>query len=73
MQDGLLWTYNDTPKVRLHIQAATSQVSIELTFKSQWLLDVQVNIHKLYVLPTQRTYVFRLDLRTKGDYFPIQH
>jgi hypothetical protein len=25
------------------------------------------------VLPTQKIYVFRVDLRTNSDYFPIQH
>jgi hypothetical protein len=28
---------------------------------------------KFYVLPTQRIYVFCVDLRTDSDYFPIQH
>ena len=68
-----LWTYNDPPKVRLHIQVATSQVSTELSFKFQWLLDVQVIIQQVYVLPTQCIYVFCVDLRTNSDYFPIQH
>jgi len=31
------------------------------------------NIHKVYVLPTQYTYVFCVDLRTNSYYFPIQH
>jgi hypothetical protein len=30
-------------------------------------------IHKFYVLPTQRVYVFCVDLRTNSDYFPTQH
>ena len=33
----------------------------------------QFNIHTLHVLPTQCIYVFRVDLRTNSDYFPIQH
>jgi len=33
----------------------------------------QFNIQQFYVLPTQRIYVFCVDLRTNGDYFPIQH
>jgi hypothetical protein len=32
-----------------------------------------LNIHKLYVLPTQCIYVFCVDLRTNSDYFVIQH
>jgi hypothetical protein len=32
----------------------------------------QFNIHKFYVLPTQCICVFRMDLRTNSDYFPIQ-
>ena len=28
---------------------------------------------QLYVLATQRIYVFCVDLRTNNDYFPIQH
>jgi hypothetical protein len=27
----------------------------------------------IYVVPTQRIYVFCVDLRTNSDYFPIQH
>jgi hypothetical protein len=33
----------------------------------------QFNIHKFYVQPTQRIYVFCVDLRTNSDYFPVQH
>ena len=33
----------------------------------------QFNIQQFYVLPTQCIYVFCVDLRTKSDYFPIQH
>ena len=33
----------------------------------------QFNIQQFYVLPTQCIYVFCVDLRTNGDYFPIQH
>jgi len=33
----------------------------------------QFNIKQLYVLPTQCTYVFCVDLRTNSDFFPIQH
>ena len=32
----------------------------------------QVNVHKLYVLPTQWVYVFCVDLRTNSDYLPVQ-
>jgi len=32
----------------------------------------QFNIQQFYVLPTQCTYVFCIDLRTRSDYFPIQ-
>jgi hypothetical protein len=31
-----------------------------------------LNIHKLYILPTQCIYAFCMDLRTNSDYFPIQ-
>ena len=33
----------------------------------------QSNIPQFYVLPKQCIYVFCVDLRTKNDYFPIQH
>ena len=33
----------------------------------------QFNIQQFYVLPTQCIYVFCVDLRTNGDYFPVQH
>jgi len=32
-----------------------------------------VNIQQFYVLPTQHIYVFCVDLRTNGDYFPTQY
>jgi hypothetical protein len=32
-----------------------------------------LNTQQFYVLPTQRVYVFCVDLRTNSDYFPIQH
>jgi len=31
----------------------------------------RLNFHKFYVLPTHCIYVFCVDLRTNGDYFPI--
>jgi len=31
------------------------------------------NIQQLYVLPTPCIYGFCVDLRTKSDYFPVQH
>jgi DNA-directed RNA polymerase subunit RPC12/RpoP len=37
------------------------------------LYSVRFNIHKFYLLPTQCVYVFCVDLRTKSDYFPVQH
>jgi hypothetical protein len=33
----------------------------------------QFNIQQLYVQPTQRIYVFCVDLRTNSDYFSVQH
>ena len=33
----------------------------------------QFNIQQFSVLPTQRIYVFCVDLRTNSHYFPIQH
>jgi len=30
-------------------------------------------IQQFHVLPTQCIYVFRVDLKTNSDYFPIQH
>jgi len=33
----------------------------------------QFNIQKFYVLPTQCIYVFCVDLKTNGDYLPIQN
>ena len=32
----------------------------------------QLNIKQFYVLPKQCIYVFRVDLRTNSDYFPLQ-
>jgi hypothetical protein len=31
------------------------------------------SLYIIYVLPTQRIYVFCVDLRTNSDYFPMQH
>jgi len=43
-------------------------------FKVYWLLfTARFNTHKFYVLPIQCIYVCCMDLRTKSDYFPIQH
>jgi hypothetical protein len=33
----------------------------------------QFNVQQFHVVPTQRIYVFCVDLRTNSDYFPIQH
>ena len=33
----------------------------------------QFNIQQSYVLPTQRIYVFCVDLRTNSDYCTVQH
>jgi len=33
----------------------------------------QFNIQQFYVLPTQCIYVFRVDLSTNSDYFPIHY
>ena len=35
--------------------------------------STRFNIQQFYVLPTQCIYVFCVELRTNGDYFPIQH
>jgi hypothetical protein len=48
-------------------------VPINLLQPSGHYMYRQFNIHKLYVLPKQYIYVFCVDLRTNGDYFPIQH
>jgi len=37
------------------------------------IFSIRFNIHQPYVLPTQCIYVFCVDLRTNGYYFPIQH
>jgi hypothetical protein len=40
-----------------------------------WLLYVPpgLTFKQFYVLPTQCIYVFCVDLRTKSDYFTVQH
>jgi len=59
-----------------------TQMCAAETSKHTWIYHVnpssyyiysQFNIHKFYVLPTQCICVFRVDLRTNSDYFPIQH
>jgi len=40
---------------------------------AQWLLYHQFNVQQFYVLPTQRIYVFCVDLRKNSNYFPIHH
>jgi len=35
-------------------------------------ITIRYNIQKFYVLPTQYSYVFCVDLRTNSDYFPIR-
>jgi len=46
---------------------------MEGNYQSFLTLQGVVNIHKYYVLSTQCSYVFRVDLRTKNHHFPIQH
>jgi hypothetical protein len=46
------------------------------TFISQWSLCVQYhrfNIQQFYVLLTQCSYVFCVDLKTNSDFFPVQN
>jgi hypothetical protein len=42
-----------------------------LTFQTQ--ITTWFNTKKFHVLPTKCIYVFRMDLRTSSDYFPMQH
>jgi len=44
-----------------------------LTPSGHYMYHKQFNIRQSYVLPTQCIYVFCVDLRTNGDYFPTQH
>jgi hypothetical protein len=37
------------------------------------VITARFRIQQFYVQPTQCIYVFCVDLRTNGDYFPIQH
>jgi hypothetical protein len=49
-----------------------SQVQ-QLLRQTAVLRTARFSVHKFYVLATQRTCVFCVDLRTNSDYFPIQH
>jgi hypothetical protein len=53
-----------TPEAHCYLTLKTPVVTICTT---------RFNIPKLNVLPTQYIYVFCIDLRTKSDYFPLQH
>jgi len=46
-----------------------------LTFSSQVVIlcTARFDVKEIYVLSTQCIYVFCMDLRTNGDYFPTQH
>ena len=49
--------------------------SVELTFYNigTTLYTTRFNIQQFYFLVTKYVSVFCTDLRTKSDYFPIQH
>ena len=40
---------------------------------SGYFIAQSLTLIKFYVLPTQCIDVFCVDLRTNGDYFPVQH
>ena len=48
-------------------------VRTESVFTVVNIRTTRFNVHQFYVLHTQCIYVFRVDLRTNSDYFPIQH
>jgi len=59
-----------------------AQLCAAETSKHTWIYHVnpsgyymysQFNIQQFSILPTQCIYVFCVDLKTKSDYFPIQH
>jgi hypothetical protein len=50
-----------------------SQSALTLSSPAVTIRTTRFNIQQFYVLPTQRVYVFCVDLRTNSDYFPIQH
>jgi hypothetical protein len=53
-------------------QHESSWITNSLKPSGQYMYH-QFIIHISYVLPTQRIYVFCVDLRTHRDYFPRQH
>jgi len=52
---------------------SSSASDYEVSEPSGHYMYHQFNIQQFYVLPTQRTYVFCVDLRRNSDYFAIQH
>jgi len=57
--------------VNLHIDSSDKKLN-PLKSSGHYMYR-QFNIQQFYVLPTRCIYVFCVDLRTKSDYFPIQH
>jgi len=55
------------------LHANTAHNTLTLQQLTGTLCTTRFNNHKLYVLPTQRIYVFCMDIRANSDYFPIQH
>jgi hypothetical protein len=57
---------------RTVVTICTAQWSLYVPHSGHYMYR-QFNIQQLYVLPTQCIYVFCVDLRTNGDYFPTAH
>jgi hypothetical protein len=66
-------TYRVLRGIRISAQLAVFKAGLTVEKPSGHYMYHQFNIHKSYSLPTQCIYVFCVDLRTNGDYFPIQH
>jgi len=63
----------DTKQTELKSQHLFCSFRISLLKPGGYYIYRQFNIQQFCVLPTQCIYVFCVDLRTNGDYFPIQH
>ena len=69
-----LRTKNDYFPIQHQLIGFYNRDGVCLLRGTDWIFTYrQFHIQQFYVLPTQGTYVFCVDLRTKSDYFPIQH
>ena len=75
---SFVWISEQTDIISLHsiiwLVFITERWSVYCAVRTEsWTIYIRLAKWNFYILPTQRTYVFCMDLRTNRYYFPIQH